>query len=606
MGFARNSLTNYPSYASEMASLKEAISLVPVTLSPLRTPSLAWPKNANHDAVRAFSCCMPLPNEPPTTFLSGETQLGYAEFYGGAGVAGNAGGVRCANVGPYQIKGIGPTRLAGRTTDKWHRHGACSLQDAVKEAIFSEILHSALPNGTSRAIAVVPTGTNFATEVGEEKLPGQAPRALFVRQPIVRLAHFLRSGFSSAPEDIKRQELAGLQLHIPNFCDALIRAAGLGSSNSSVRAEMVMPGLLEMYARQLEQVAFLQTRRLIHGSLIPSNVGIDGKLVDFTTTTAQATFDSLLVAPGGYPSERQHWQILQSIDEVIFHISKFDQRCKLSRSEMTWWGQWLLENASGRHYAAMSRAWLDIIGLTSAEISVLGASTRRELADAIARLVAESRSEAAVYFGGDEHRMPTTAPGRDFRCALLHTVLFAQTRSNGGEHLKTRHALWPSGFSERTRTALLAAYLKAYSELGGQESDLRAADSDHMAQRSSRLLCRVLRILRFTNPMERLHRRAIDGTIDAAVRGGNDLNELISSYILEFGNRLGINQNDEIFLQAWAANEEIIITPDHRALANFGRLEATEILNAASKLEESEASILRDVYFQSSLSLGSQ
>lgn len=125
------------------------LSLIEVELYQYAAATLRWGEiyNASSEAV----WCLPIDGDL-TNRLG--TKNGYLEMYGGAGLGANAGGVRCANVGDVQIKGIGLSCLAGNGTDKWHRHGAMSLQDAVKEAIFSELFHVAAPLGAVRALGV--------------------------------------------------------------------------------------------------------------------------------------------------------------------------------------------------------------------------------------------------------------------------------------------------------------------------------------------------------------------------------------------------------------------------------------------------------------------
>lgn len=123
------------------------------------------------------------------------TMTAVGERYGGAGVGSNGGGVRCGIFESLQIKGIGRNPLAGVSTDYWHKHGAASLQDCVKEAIWSEVLDAALPYGAVRSLAIIDTRQTFDAEIEETKEIVQVPRGLLIREPALRPAHFMRAGF---------------------------------------------------------------------------------------------------------------------------------------------------------------------------------------------------------------------------------------------------------------------------------------------------------------------------------------------------------------------------------------------------------------------------
>jgi hypothetical protein len=177
----------------------------PVELRCLKKYGPVW--SADGFNAKTAAMCVRMADEPESHYLNTRVVRAELELYGGAGLGANAGGVRTANVAGVQIKGIGSTLLGGRTTDKWHKHGACSLQDAVKEAIWSNIFGAALPYGVVKALAVLDTGFTFATEVGVEKLPGNAKRALFVWEQSIRVAHQMRSSFANVGPDVAKLEL---------------------------------------------------------------------------------------------------------------------------------------------------------------------------------------------------------------------------------------------------------------------------------------------------------------------------------------------------------------------------------------------------------------
>lgn len=254
------------------------LSLIEVELQQYSAATLRWGEINNAPAGAVW--CLPIDGDLTNPL---GTKAGYLEMYGGAGLGANAGGVRCANVGDVQIKGIGFSCLAGNGTDKWHRHGAMSLQDAVKEAIFSEIFYAAAPLGAVRALGIHDLGVRFVTEIGRGKAPGSAPRALFVREQSVRVGHFMRSSFMGVGPELAVREVARMRDGIPRLVNHLV------PENEVVNFRSAAQALVRVFDRLMHQIAVLRTKRLVHGSLIPSNFCIDGRLLDFTTSTAVST-----------------------------------------------------------------------------------------------------------------------------------------------------------------------------------------------------------------------------------------------------------------------------------------------------------------------------
>ena len=112
-----------------------------------------------------------------------------AERYGGDGILSNGGGGRCGFDGVWQLKGLGPNQLVGKDVDAGHGDGNLSLDTAIYESIWSEIISATLPFGAIRTVAVLDTGRSY------EERGFATPRGLLVRQPVVRPAHFIRATY---------------------------------------------------------------------------------------------------------------------------------------------------------------------------------------------------------------------------------------------------------------------------------------------------------------------------------------------------------------------------------------------------------------------------
>jgi hypothetical protein len=116
-----------------------------------------------------------------------------AERYGGAGIVTHGGGVRCGFDGMYQLKGIGINPLVGCDASVGHSDGALSLTDALLEVVWSEILRDVLPWGVVSPLAVLATTKTLTVQRGSHQITQR--RALLLRPPVIRPAHFCRAPF---------------------------------------------------------------------------------------------------------------------------------------------------------------------------------------------------------------------------------------------------------------------------------------------------------------------------------------------------------------------------------------------------------------------------
>ncbi len=484
-----------------------------------------------------------MPGEPRSLYRGLKTVDSFTEMYGGAGVGANAGGVRCANIGSCQVKGIGPTILAGKSTDKWHKHGALSLQDAVKEAIFSELFHLALPHGASRPIAVYDLGVRFATEIGVERKPSSAPRALFVREPIVRLAHFMRSSFMDVAPEIAKLELPRMRAVVPKLVDHLCAGEGPPSMENAAA------GLQKMYALVLEQTAWMRLKRIVHGSLIPSNFGVDGRLVDFTTSTAISTLQPVLVSLGSACSQTQHHQVLDSVADMVFYVSKFDARCNANRQQIEATTKTIIENSKRDYERKVMIAHLQLIGLGPGEQNALSTEVRDRLVKAIVKIVLQGSTEGHLYYGGDEHPMLPATGKNDLPGVLLGAIA---ARTN--QDLQLSQGIWRTcnAFTEKSVRELHAAYDAACTEL-----------EDSGSLRGTMRPAHFIRALQINADLSGLYRRQIDGEINELCTSGGDVSAFIETKLVRYGNALRFSSEGEVRMAGWLTEDDYRLTENN-------------------------------------------
>ena len=206
-------------------------------------------------------------------FDANDTISMQAERYGGIGVGNNGGGVRCGNVGRYQIKGVGQNPLAGGTSNLLHTYGGLSAVDALYETIYANVLQNVLPLGVARIHGVILTGPTAAFNIGraEERAWG----ALMVRDTALRPAHFLRAASYTPPDALAH----------PMYSDVgRVRMVNRGLLQTCGSVNAVIQFLGGFLMRSANQFAFARVARIMHASVSPSNMCYDGRWIDLTLT----------------------------------------------------------------------------------------------------------------------------------------------------------------------------------------------------------------------------------------------------------------------------------------------------------------------------------
>lgn len=197
----------------------------------------------------------------------------YAERYGGDGILRNGGGGRCGFDGDFQLKGVGPNNLVSADSDEAHGNGLLSLETAVYESIWAEIINIALPYGAMRTVAIISVGTEFNQD-------GKTySRGLLVREPAVRPAHFIRAPYFN---DVFTDSLCSDARRVKFAVQRLIEF--LPTKQDSDLVSNLGFGLVELAKRYARQFAAARAKRIIHYNVSASNVSLDGAWLDLSGT----------------------------------------------------------------------------------------------------------------------------------------------------------------------------------------------------------------------------------------------------------------------------------------------------------------------------------
>ncbi len=524
-----------------------------------------------------FYYCIPYPEEPNDAY-SEERILLQAERYGGAGLAGNGGGVRCGILGSVQLKGIGQNPLAGVTTDHWHKHGAASIQDCVREAIWGEILNSALPYGAVRALGVISTGTEFAVEVADTKLPGTAPRGLVARDSALRPAHYMRSVFFSPSLEMNMwcNDPARTKAAVSAFVHGVCSLRQPESHSAEFSPEDLNIGLSEIFRRAASQIAASRAKRIIHGSLISSNFALDGRWLDFGTVTALAGHGRAIVAPGSLDLWSQQASVIETIHDLHFYLSKYlasDWRLQLvSREELT-------ENFLEHFRVRLQVEFLKLTGLPEAQLHQLDNNCRQTLWRIILHFVTCDSDTPYLYYGDDRHGMPLQS-GRYATTEIMRACAV----SASPEQLKAelRHSV-----SDHT---LLEEFANAYWSARRQI----IATVDPCFRENTRIGI-AINGLRSNWNLQGLYRREFDGEVDKVRKYPDEVGAYIDSTVKYWSSVLADN-SEPICLQPWISSRQLHLSEKLVVTDDAGPLTPLDFDNliGSLKLSDTERCALRN------------
>jgi len=249
-----------------------------------------------------------------------DKKLFFAERYGGDGISTNGGGGRCGFDGVFQLKGLGPNQLVGdRPRDTYgnsHANGFLSLDVAIYEYIWAEIINVALPYGAVKSVAVIDLELDF--EEPDQKLR----RGLLVRLPAVRPAHFIRALYFKEEkkgllsEDARRvkETMHKLVYFLPKPADNI---------KTDTLEEKLCAGIIELAMRYAEQFSAAKAKRIYHQSISASNITLTGGWMDL----AGSTVFSEKVLWNGFDIKYftlEYEPAISSIQDMCFYLSKYN------------------------------------------------------------------------------------------------------------------------------------------------------------------------------------------------------------------------------------------------------------------------------------------
>ncbi|WP_236270886.1 hypothetical protein, partial [Pseudomonas lactis] len=159
-----------------------------------------------------------------------------------------------------------------------HANGLLSLDVAIYEAIWAEVINIALPYGAVRTVAVIDLEYDF------EEPDQKHARGLLIRLPVVRPAHFIRAiYYKEAKKDVISEDAKRVMLAIRKLVGFLPRQSFANKASSL--DEQLSLGMVELASRYAKQFAAARAKRIFHQSISASNLTIDGAWIDLAGAT---------------------------------------------------------------------------------------------------------------------------------------------------------------------------------------------------------------------------------------------------------------------------------------------------------------------------------
>jgi hypothetical protein len=280
-----------------------------------------------------FAYAVPQSSDPPTAFTS-KTKILHADRYGSStGRSPHGGSGRVATIGAFQAKGIGVTPLAGPGGEHGHSHGCCSIEEAIREAIFSEIAAAEFPHGAVPVVAILATDLMFPN-------PGPTRRAIVIRPAVLRIAHAER-----AP--MFRKSVTG-------FRNSQIDDATRTRDVVQRWIKRPLIGLSELVTHVAEQVAFGQVHRMFSGGYFSSNLTADGSILDYGGMRALPNWGKARNLDGVVGFGEEMMIVNKVIESLGFYFNKYRSK----QSAVAPSGAALRSRAQEAHARAFARECL--------------------------------------------------------------------------------------------------------------------------------------------------------------------------------------------------------------------------------------------------------
>ena len=514
-------------------------SYIKFNITRLSSPSLLWMQSGESSKRILSDCgwCQPLDGESSDAYTN-EKEVALAERYGAAGVGVNGGGVRCGVFRGQLLKGIGRTVLAGDGAANEHSYGGASANAAIREAIWGEVFNTALPYKAVTAKAVLLTGTLLASHSLQNSY---SLRAITVRPLFVRPAHFMRATFFKPDNKFKRDYVSDAQrtssaLH-QLICN--LGTAEIGVSQLTEHRKDVIANIAKIFDRFAVQVAAARAKRLVHSSLSPSNIALDGRFADFGGASAISDHGKIIIAPKCPDSSNEHIILLRSVDELLFYVQKYigcledwQEAAKFIRATF-------LETLDKRY----SLELLKLSGVSEGKLLKLKQTEIAALSKVFKDIINGNRFMPFKYSGLNTGNAPIMPD----RMGILHlgSCITESVEDTHPEAMDSRLV------NEIPSATLRSRFVETMQKLLSQSTLSLEAE----AVQANLNFCRM-NALRLNMPMPQLYFHNLRPAIDSAMRFPGQIQAFVDSITARFGALVKDTNDDGVI---WPISDSVIL-----------------------------------------------
>lgn len=512
----------------------------------LASPVVAWVNDelACEASLLEHAYALPIGDDDSSAFLP-QSKRFLADRYGGWGIGANGGSARCGMDRDIQIKGIGRNALAGSKTPFWHSYGGMNLSEAIRDAIWGELCHLALPFGASRALGIVGTGTSVPLPYRRPGGPSTTPRALLIRNPPLRPAHYMRAIYY-AKADVARHGLCPDHIRTANALAQLEPALSgiydLTHCATDGPARMG-DGLCKMFGRMAEQSAAAFARKIMHGAFTPSNLCLDGSWTDFGTISTLSDYGRIILARNMPDQHERHRPLFKMADELSYYIRKY---LHTGQESLVISGKELTDSFLRDYNRFLQVEMLKLTGIPTSRLMHISPDRRERAWNTFEKVIHEGTQEPFKLKNPCPYYRPTMPDrmGKYHFSSLIRDAVLSPGLPQLTE-AAARHITDPGLCTEFVEAcwSLRHAYLEQIEPKRRQQAFLFAAFNG----------------LRFNQTIEFLYCTKLDPSIHKAVEEGADIACFISQLVAH-GSLFFIAPNGEPFRCRDAEGNEVTIS----------------------------------------------
>lgn len=507
-------------------------SYIPFEVRKIKRPNLLWSNRISGESedqlLDKYAYCAPLDGEPEDTYTS-EGKIAHIERYGGSGIGVNGGGVRCGMFDGMTVKGIGKSQLAGTTAPFWHSYGGASIKEAIREVIWGEVFDSALPFGAVRVEAIIATGTSVPLRYVDAYGNNSCSRALILRKPFIRPAHYMRASFFQPSSKFSSTYLSDserTQVALSTIFDALRSSLNILSINDFYFL------LRTAFLRYASQIAIARAKRLIHGSISSSNITLDGRILDFGMTSSVSDFGRIIIARGCPDATQQHHGIINTLVELGYYLNRYNPQLIKSRKN---WQRDIREHFMCEYENAFRIQLIKLSGFPESAIEALSFIEKLNFSNILIEIISEGNCEPfKILSPCDKYKpsMPDTMGKYNLRSILIKASELADS-STADEALK------PLIFDNSLRERFIKEYFNIYSIV---RNFMQANDKE------IRIFIK-LNAKRINSDLSSLYSFNLNNKIDAEISEGKSVGKFIDKIISKIIFRVKDLENDTIYFK---------------------------------------------------------